>query len=222
LSGDGQERPSIDSRSWTGRGLGPTRADSRAAWQAFRSAAGAKAIAPRRAAAIVCGIGGVLVAPAIAIASPDRLPWLASLSRGIAVHAIGPHAARAVLEWLAAFVGPALAIALVAAVAGTVSAWRNRVALATGFAVAPADQLEGGGGDVVIALITMTSFIPTGWAPSPTKILMLWMIAFYLARGLTLMAEQLFAAPDGNGWRIANPVCATLGAAALLFASTCR
>ncbi len=118
--------------------------------------------------------------------------------------------------------GIGISIALVAAVAGTVSAWRNRVALATGFAVAPADQLEGGGGDVVIALITMTSFIPTGWDPSPTKILMLWMIAFYLARGLTLMAEQLFAAPDGNGWRIANPVCATLGAAALLFASTCR
>jgi hypothetical protein len=193
-----------------------------AARRAFRSAAGAQAIAPRRAATIACGIGGVLVVPAIAIASPDRLPSLASLSREVAVHAIGPEAALPVLEWLAVFVGPALVIGLVAALAGTVSAWCHRAALAAGFAAAPVDRLEGGGGDVFMGLMAMMMSVSSGWQPSPVAILSLWMVAFFLGRGMTLMAEQLFAAPGGNGWRIANPVCTTLALIALLFASTCR
>lgn len=76
MSEDGPGRPPIDSSRWTGRGRTATRADKRAAWQAFHVAAGPKATAPRRAAALVCGIGGVLVPSAVAALSPERLPRL--------------------------------------------------------------------------------------------------------------------------------------------------
>ena len=222
MTDDAKGPPRIDSRRWTGRGLGPTRAERRAVWRTFRSAAGRAATAPRRAAAIGCGIGGVLVPPAIAAVSPDHLPALASRLHGAVAHAVGPDGAPLAMRWLAEFAGPASAIVLAASLAGAASAWRNRDALARGFAAVPADRLEGGGGDVAIGLVAMVVVIRNMSQPSLSAILALWMLAYFLARGMTLMAERLFAAPDGRGWMAAQTVIATLALAALLVASAYR
>lgn len=201
-NGHGGDPIWIDSRTWTGRALGPTRAERRAAWQAFRLAAGPAATAPRRAAAIACGIGGVLAALAIAAISPDRLPWLTARLEETVASVANPGTVPTIIRWLAAFVGPALAIGMAGAIAGAASAWHNRDALSRGFVTPSADGLERGGADVVIALIAFGLMIRQSWQPSIGAVLALWMLSCFLAHAMTMTRSDCSPRPaSAGGWR---------------------
>lgn len=214
------DRRRIDSRRWTGRGLRPAHADRKAAWQAFRSAAGPGGVAPRRAAAIVCALGGVLVPLAIVAIAPDA-PHAIRL-HALLAQAIGSDGARHRLSWLAAFVGPALLIALAASLTGAVSAWRNRHALARGFAAVPVARLESGGADVALALGAFGYLSRSAAAASTELILALWMLAYFLARGMTLMSERLCAPNGSQPWKAARMALAAGAIIMLLAASAYR
>ena len=147
-------RPEIDSRRWTGPEPEPLAADRRAARGAFLLAGGRAAGAPQRTAAAVSWLGLAFL-PAVVLAGADDRSWLPGLqpvAAGFAawleawlVPALGADRAK----WIVGALGDprllAVLVALGGGVAGMVSAWRHRAALAQRISLAPGPMFSAGG-----------------------------------------------------------------------------
>ncbi|WP_338662930.1 hypothetical protein VQH23_22635 [Pararoseomonas sp. SCSIO 73927] len=229
-----EERPPVDSRRWTGPEDGPVPVDRRAAGAAFRAAGGPGAAAPQRAASAVSWAGLALVLPVV-MAGAGQGTWLlglepvaARLRSGLEA-ALHPTLGLKGAEGMMALLGDprllAALLALAGTLAGIVSAWRHRAALARGFTAA-----EAGVPGAVFSSYGHWGMAPfivllVGWRPLESPLLLpnalvLWLLARLAAGSLTAMAERWAAglgagSPRPSGWDLAN-MALSLGALLLL------
>lgn len=214
-------RPEIDSRRWTGPEPEPLAADRRAARGAFLLAGGRAAGAPQRAAAAVSWLGLAFL-PAVVLAGADDRSWppgLQPVAAGFAawleawlVPALGADRAK----WIVGALGDprllAVLVALGGGVAGMVSAWRHRAALAQGFAAAGEDFLTRRFGGAAPLLLVLTSLRPADGPLLALNALALWLVAGLAAGSLTALGERLAAGSARRGDRAAGWDVATLAA----------
>ncbi|WP_458095000.1 hypothetical protein [Roseomonas sp. WA12] len=227
--------PGVDSRGWTGPEPAPAQADRRLARAAFLAAGGPGAAAPQRAASAVSWAGLGVMAGVILLGA-DRDSWLPGL---------GPLAMRVrggVEGWLAGFAGPKTAeglvvlmgapgllaamLAILGAVAGILSAWRNRAALTRGFGAA--DALAPGGAFATLRhweaaplFLLLAGVKPAGGFWLVVNAVLLWLIARFAAGQLTAIAERRAAGlamrgASPSGWDLATILVSLAGMILLL------
>jgi hypothetical protein len=216
--------PDIDSRRWTGPEPQPPAAERQAARNAFLAAGGTAAGKPQRATSAVSW-AGLAVLPLVVLAGADEHSWLPGLHplaawfRALLAPALGA-------EWAVAAAGdPRLLGALVAlggSIAGIVSAWRHRAALARGFAAAGDGFLTRRFGGAAPLMLVLVSLRPADGPLLALNALALWLIARLAAGSLTALAERLAAgcarrAERAAGWDVAT-LLASLGGLSLVLA----
>jgi hypothetical protein len=232
--------PVADSRRWTGPEPSPPTLDRRAARAAFQAAGGRGAAAPQRAASAVSWAGLALL-PLVVLAGADAraelfgleplAAWLREVLEARLSPALGPRDADGMVALLGDPRLLATLLALAGAFAGILSAWRNRAALARGFAAA-----EAGVPGAVFAPRRHREAAPfillfVGWRPLEGGLLWLnalalWLVARFAAGTLTALAERRAAGLGArsalsSGWDLAMSA-ASLSALLLLLGHVLR